>query len=191
MTAGFQLVRSRSGSGGTGGTLETYDVPASVTGQIAPGDVVQLNGSSTPAGSDGVPGRAQVTTIAVAEAGQVVGVVSDFEYNPLELTESAPAGATFRTCMVDVEPLNLYEVDSDATLLAADVGANAGINGVVPSVSGGLTSSAQTLDSSSIATDATLPLNIVALLEDDAGILGNRALVRFNNTTTSAGVLGA
>jgi hypothetical protein len=40
------------------------------------------------------------------------------------------------------------------------------------------------------ATTSTLPLRIVKLLEDEAGVLGNKAIVKLNETTNRLGATG-
>jgi hypothetical protein len=67
---------------------------------------------------------------------------------------------------------------------------NTGINITTATKSGGLTVSNMTADFATVAVTVTLPFRVVALLEDAAGVLGNRVLVRPNATTASTGGTG-
>ncbi len=71
-----------------------------------------------------------------------------------------------------------------------DVGLNADSDWATATLSGGLTVSNMALDATTALGTNTLQFRIVQLLEDDAGVLGNRAIVRFNNTTIRAGTTG-
>lgn len=185
--SGFQFLRSQSG-GEVCGTLETVDIPASVSPIIAIGDVIRLAGSSN---ATGVATATNIVVASPSTSTQVLGVVNGFELDPFNLDAGAPPGGTDRVARVDVEPLNLYQVDCDGTLSAAQVGLNAQINGIAPDASNGnFVFSSQTLHTATVATTVTFPLTIVALLEDDDGVLGNRALVRLSNTSNSAAVAG-
>ena len=55
---------------------------------------------------------------------------------------------------------------------------------------GSLFPSVMTANATGAATTATLPLHIVALKEDAAGVLGNVAIVRINESTLTLGATG-
>ena len=75
-------------------------------------------------------------------------------------------------------------------LAAADVGLNVPSVVTVGTVSGALFTSNMTVNATGKATTSTLPWRVVALMNDDAGVFGNRALVRANATTSNIGATG-
>lgn len=181
--AGFKYRKSQAG-GGTTGNVYTFAVDAAHATLLAPGDVVVITGDGDANG---------VSEVDAAAAGAAfTGVIEsvDLQLAGESLTETGLPASTAGTVKVRVDQYALYEVDSDATLVAADVGLNADINATAATKSGGLTVSNMNIDAATKATTATLQWRIVALLEDDDGVLGNRALVRPNNTTASDGAAG-
>lgn len=181
--AGFIAVADQA-NGDYSGKLMTYAVDAAHATLLAPGDVVRISGDSD---SFGVP-EADAATAGQSITGVIASVEPNFEGEALN--ETGLPASTAGKIRVHVDPQLLFEVDVDATLAAADVGLNADINATAASKSGGLTVSNMNLDAGTKATTSTLQFRIVALLEDEDGTLGNRALVRMNNTTTTAGATG-
>jgi hypothetical protein len=181
--SGF-TVTNKQGSTGSEGNVQTFAVAATHSTLLAPGDAVVLTGTSN---VDGVP---EVDTAPAATAGTGVIAFVDFILAGENLTETGLPALTAGTVKVDIDPLRTYEVDSDATLAAVDVGLNIGINATTATKSGGLTISNMNIDDATKAVTQTLPWRIIALLEDDAGVLGNRAMVRPNATTQSDGSAG-
>lgn len=182
--AGFLATRTQ-GQGDYTGKVETYAVNATHARIIAPGDVVINTGTS-----DNL-GRGEVDNFADgAIVGQIAGIVASIEpqFVGEDLSTTALAATTAGTLNVHIDPDLLFEVDSDATLVAGNVGLNVGFNAL--EASGVLSTSNYTLDSSSVLATVTLPLRIVKLLKDADGVLGNRALVRMNNSTLAAGTVG-
>jgi len=154
--------------------------------RIALGDVVILTGTADAAG---VP---QVTTTSADTAGLVAGVVVGFvpDFSTENFVVGVPASTANKVIVCD-DPKALFEVESDATLGVADVGLNIGTLYSATTASGAIYTSNLKIKSASKATTATLPFTIVKLLRGaTSGVLGDRALVRFNNTSNSAGATG-
>ncbi len=184
--AGFNMVKTQS-QGGTTGIVSTFAVAAAHLRLIAPGDVVVLQGTADAEGISEVdtetPG-----VISTFLTGIVDSV--DVQIEGENLTETGLPATTAGKLKVRVDQFALYEVDTDTPLVIAQVGLNAAYNATAATKSGGLTISNMTLDAATAAATQTLPFRIVALLEDTAGVLGNRALVRVNATTASDGAAG-
>jgi len=183
MPGGFKWVDTLSGDPHANGL--TFDVAASHSTRLAPGDVARITGT------------ANTTTflagIDAAAAGQsITGVISNVDpsFATENFTDTGLAASTAGTVKVNVDPFAIYEVDCSATLAATDVGLNADIVATAASLSGGISISNMTLDSSTKATTNTLQFRIVGLLPDAAGVVGNRARVMINNSTNKAGATG-
>ncbi len=195
MGAGFSLSRSQS-SAEFVGTTELFDVAADNARIIAKGDVVIITGESTvtPVNKQ-VAGRSQVETaadgaVATRQTGIVEAIAPDLANEALN-DAGGLAALTAGTLFVIVDGNTLFEAESDATILAAQVGLNIGFVATEAVKTGGLTISGFELDGSSAATTITLPFRIVKLLKGkDTGILGDRALVRLNATTANNGAAG-
>lgn len=180
---GFTALREQ-GQGDYTGKLETYAVDAAHASLLAPGDVVVIGGTSDSEGRGtidaGVAGSA-ITGIIASVAPQFVG-------ENLQETGLPALVAGQVNCHID--PNLLMIVDTSATLLPADVGLNADAVFTAASKIGGLTVSNMVLDSATKLATATLQFRIVSLAKDVNGVLGNRAVVRFNNTTLANGTAG-
>lgn len=180
---GFTALREQ-GQGDFTGKLETYSVDAAHATLLAPGDVMVITGTSDTEGvgevDAGVAGAAVTGIIASVEP----------QYIGENLTETGLPALTAGSVNCQIDPNLLMIVDTSATLVAGDVGLNADALFTAASKSGGLTVSNMVLDSSTKLATATLQFRIVALAKDDAGVLGNRAIVRFNNTTLADGTTG-
>ena len=181
--AGFKY-RKTQGGGGTTGVLSTYAVDAAHATLLAPGDAVVITGNADANGVSEVDtGNATTANTGVIES-------VDFTLAGENLSETGLLASTAGTVKVRVDQYALYEIDADATAVVANVGLNVSINVTTATKSGGLTVSNMTADMATVATTITLPYRIVALLEDSAGVLGNRLLVRPNATTASSGAVG-
>ena len=184
MTGGFQVQKSQ-GDGDYTGKLFTYDVDAGHGTLLSPGDVMRITGT---ADADGRPG------VDAATAGQSITGILD-AVAPIfageQLSETGLPAGTGGTVQLLIDPMRLFKVDvSNGPLLVTEVGLNADIVATAATKTGGLTISNMTLNATGVATTQALPFRIVQLLEDEAGVLGNVALVRPNNTTLSDGATG-
>jgi len=193
MAAGFNLSRSQS-SGEFSGQTEIFDVAATHLTRIAIGDVVVLTGTSTtvPVGSQ-MFGRSQVDRQGTGTAvftGIVESIAPDLANE--ELNDAGGLDALKAGSMQVILDINsLFEVESDATIVAASVGLNFDFIPTAATQTGGLTISNMELDGSSGVATAATPFRLVKLLEGlTSGVLGDRALVRMNATTSHNGVLG-
>lgn len=178
--------RKDMGNSGHAGKIFEYDVAASHATALAPGDMVVITGTST-AGT----GIGQVD--AAAATGAFSGVIAAIDpvYEGEALSDSGLPASTAGTVRVHVDAECLFEVDvANGPLVAADVGLNANSVVTAATKTGGVTRSNMTLNATGKATTATLQWRIVRLLEDENGTLGNRAVVRPNNTTNSPNKAG-
>jgi hypothetical protein len=182
--SGFTAIK-KQGATGTEGMVQTFSVDAAHSTLLAPGDAVVITGT---ADADGV---AEVDTGNATTANTGVITSVDFQLAGESLTETGLPASTAGSVKVNMDPLQDFEIESDATLVVANVGLNAGINVTTATKSGGLTVSNMTLDAATVATTQTLPYRIVALKEGiTSGVLGDRALVRPNATTVTDGAAG-
>jgi hypothetical protein len=107
------------------------------------------------------------------------------------LSSTHHVSGTLGTIKVNVDPNAVYEVDvANGPLVITEVGLNAPAVVTEATASGGLFPSVMQVNATGVATTSTLPLHIVGLLEDSAGVLGNVALVRLNATTVAPGATG-
>jgi hypothetical protein len=182
--SGFTAVK-KQGASETAGMVQTYAVAASHATLLAPGDACVITGTSN---TDGVA-AVDAGNATTANTGVITSI--DFILSGENLTETGLPAGIAGTVKVNVDPLQNYEVESNATLLAADVGLNIGIDDSAATKLGGLTVSNMVLDAATKATTQTLPYRIVALLPGkDSGVLGDRALVRPNASTINDGAAG-
>lgn len=184
MTGGFKFAKTQS-QGDVTGKQFNYEVDAAHATALAAGDVIRISGT---AGTTGVP-EADAATATQS----VTGIMS--AANPTfvgeALSNASLAASTAGSILVNVDPHALYEVDvANGPLLVTEVGLNGDIVATAATTSGGVTTSNMTLNATGVATTQTLPFRIVALKEDSAGVLGNVAIVRINNSTLSDGAAG-
>lgn len=185
MAGGFQLSRTHS-QGDVTGKQFTYAVDSGHGTLLAPGDVLRITtaGSNT----DGTP-LIDTGVTDTANTGVLFSVDPIFSGEALSET-GLPVG-TGGTVKVNVDPNALYEVDvSNGPITAANVGFNVPLVATTASTLGGLSVSNMTVNNTGIAVTATLPFRVVELLEDENGVLGNRALVRVNESTVAPGATG-
>ena len=165
--AGFRPVKSITGAPYSGGAT-LYFVPSSDSTVIMVGDAVKLAGDARAATGAATVTRAGATDVAV---GVVVGIlftgVGDAINVPPVTDLNTPMyrrASTDRYLLVADDPNLVYEVQYAGTsVAAATITANVGLNGQFTTTAGSTTSgsSGMQLDSSGLATTATLPLKIV------------------------------
>lgn len=171
--SGFKISKDLGNGGYAGALLRAY-VPSSNAKIIAQGDVVKATGSGD---AEGLPGVSRA-----AAAGTIYGVVTSVDFtSESNIDKNWLPASTEGYVNIQGLPDVAFEVDCSAQLNAADIGLNADATFSDSTVSGGMATSGMQLDSSTKATTATLQFRIVALLPDDDGVVGNRALVRINN----------
>jgi len=183
---GFTLAKSQA-SADHDGKVQTYSVAGTHATLLAPGDMVQITGTSDVNGVQGVD--------ASGTTGQVTGVIAgvDIQYAGENLTETGLPASTAGTVKVHIDPNINYIVDvTNGPLVAANVGLNANIVNTAASKLGGLTVSNMTLNATGIASTVTLPLRIVGIprSEVDGTLDGTKAIVRINNSALRAGTVG-
>ena len=182
--SGFQLAKKQS-DGDTCGKLMSYQVDAAHATLLAPGDVIRITGTA------GTTGIGEVDAAAAAQSISGVIAAIDFNLSGEALSETGLPATTAGSLKAHVDPRLLFEVDvSNGPLVVANVGLNADIVATAATKTGGLSRSNMTLNATGVAVTQTLQFRIVQLLEDEAGVLGGRALVRPNNTTMSDGAAG-
>jgi hypothetical protein len=178
----FQYVGSEA-QGDVTGKLKLF--VSNSSGVLGPGDAVLITGTATTAG---VP-TVDVATANSAFTGVIASVSPVFAGEALSQTWVAASGTN--NLLVNVDPFALYEADvANGPLAVTDVGLNVPLVATVGTVSGSLFTSNMTVNATGAAITATLPFRVVRLLEDSAGVLGNRALVRANATTSNIGATG-
>lgn len=185
--AGFELV-GNANAGDYTGKVRTYYI-SSAGQNYAIGDVVVLSASGSH--TDGTP-----LVVAGAQGAAVTGVIVDIapDFSDENFSSIGLASGASGYVKVMDDPDALYEVESDTTLTATQVGLNAEANFTAPTVSGNLYISNNNLDGGATttpATTSTLQFRILKLLEGKtSGTLGDRALVKINNSTSNTGTAG-
>ena len=164
---GFRPVKSITGAP-YNGQANLYFVPSSDSTVIMVGDAVKLAGDARAATGAPTVTRAGATDVAV---GIVVGIVftgvGDVTNVPPVNNLNTPvyrAASTDRYLLVCDDPNVVYEVQYAGTSVsAATITANVGLNGQFTTTAGSTTTGASgmQLDSTGLATTATLPLKVV------------------------------
>lgn len=166
--------------------LRLYDVASSHASIIAIGDIVRVQGTATAASANQV---VDVATATQSVSGVVAGIVP--QYATESFSDTGLPASTAGQVLVNTDPFAYYEVDvTNGPLVVADVGLNCDLVATAATKSGGLTTSNMTVNATGKATTNTLPFRIEALLSDSAGVFGNRARVRINNSTYNSGTTG-
>jgi hypothetical protein len=167
------------------GKVFNYSVDAAHSTLLCAGDVIVITGTADASGIGGV----DAASAGDAVSGVIAGVTPQYEGEML--SETGLPASTAGTVQCHIDPMLNFDVDvANGPLVAANVGLNADIVATAASKLGGLTVSNMTLNATGVAVTQTLQFRIVRLLEDENGVLGNRAQVRFNNTTISDGAEG-
>jgi len=187
---GFSWAGSES-NGSLDAKTKTVAVVATHTTNLGPGDAVVIQGNAV----DGVRAVDAAVAGTAAAGASITGIVSavrpNYEGEQLSITHLPSARRGMLE--INVDPFALYEVDvSGGTLTEANVGQNTNLVPTAGTVSGSVFRSNMTISGASaqIGTADTKPFRIVGLLKDSAGVLGNRALVRVNATTSRPGATG-
>lgn len=170
-------------SGNESGGLEMFYVPASDGTALYIGDPVIKNGSADAAGVAGV--------VRAGATGAITGVVAGFVPDGITNTNGYRAASTAAYVLVCTDPSEMFVVQENAGLAAADIGLNANLatgSGNAYSKRSGFL-----LDAATKATTATLQVKIMGLAPIPGNDFGayNKILVMLNNTTeapASAGV---
>lgn len=183
--AGFKWVGSDS-QGDPNGKVKQFSVAAAHAAVMGAGDVVLVTGTANAA-----TGQAEVDTgtANTANTGVVTGVLPQIATEALSQTWLS--ATTAGTVWVNTDPFALYEAEvANGPLLVTDVGLNAPLVATTGTVSGALFTSNMKINATGKATTATLPFRIEGLLVGDDGVLGSKALVRVNASTSNIGATG-
>lgn len=188
---GFRPVKTSIGP--YTGQANLYFVPASDGTTIMVGDAVKLAGDARAATGAPTVTRCSATDPAI---GVVVGIlftgVGDTTNIPNVSNLNTPiyrVASTDRYLLVADDPSIIYEVQYAGTsVAAATITANVGQNGQFTTTAGSTTtgSSGMQLDSSGLATTATLPLKIVGFPNRPDNIPGDTYFsyyVKINSAT--------
>lgn len=182
--AGFTASNDESNGDYTGKTRR-FAVDAAHATLLAPGDVIVVTGDAD------AFGRSEIDAGAAASAISGVIAAVDPNYVGEALSETGLPASTAGTVECHVSQDMIFDVDVvNGPLVVANVELNADAVFTAATKSGGLTVSNMSLNATGVAITQTLQFRIIKLLEDANGVLGNRARVRFNNTTTSDGAAG-
>lgn len=164
---GFRPVKMVTGAP-YNGQANLYFMPASDSTVVMVGDAVKLLGDARAATGAPTVTRCGATDIPI---GVVVGIVfsgvGDVTNVPPVTDLNTPVyrrASTDRYILVADDPQLIYEVQYAGTsVAAATITANVGLNGQFTTTAGSTTtgSSGMQLDSTGLATTATLPLKIV------------------------------
>lgn len=184
MTGGFKQANTDS-QGDVTGKQKTFSVLAATAEVIVPGDLVRIAGTANAEGIADV----SIAPTSTASTGVVMSI--DLTLAGESLSTTHHVASTLGTLKVNVDPNATYIVDvANGPLLITEVGLNAPAVVTEATALGGLFPSVMQVNATGVATTPALPLQIVSLLEDDAGVLGNVALVRLNETTVAPGATG-
>jgi hypothetical protein len=181
---GFTATKGQGNNPNTG-QLFNYGVNAAHATLLAPGDVIKITGESN------IQGFGEVN--AAAATGTITGIISGVEpiYAGEQLSETGLPASTEGTVYCITDRDLLFDVDvANGPLAATTVGLNANTVVTAATKVGGLTVSNMALNATGAAATATFQWRIVRLLEDEDGVMGNRATVRMNATTGTAGQTG-
>lgn len=201
--AGFRPVKQANGSPWNG-QVNRYMVAAADGVILNVGDLVVLGSGA--AITDPVTGgvfpvvtRAITATTAAVSAAQIVGPVVGFEpdYSNLNLPNVRSA-STYRIALVADAPGVIMACPQDAVggvVAAASVGLNVAIIGTAVPSTAAPAASTMCVDSSSVSTTNTLPLQVVGVTanpDNDAASTSRPAelLVRINSSAMVGGATG-
>ncbi len=175
--------RKDAGSGVETGGVEHFFVSASDATALYVGDPVVKSGSSDPTG-------AYASVIRSAAAGPITGVVVGFVPDGRTDTLGYRAASTAGYVLVNTDVNQMYEIQCDAVLVAADIGLNASMT--LNAGNAYARRSGVVLDGATKATTATLPLKIRGLSPVPGNDFGayQRVLVTINNTTEANATAG-
>ena len=180
--AGFDWVGTESQGDPTGNT-RLYSVSAGHIGVLGPGDMVVITGDSD---AEGIP-EVDNGNNSIANTGVIMSVLANVSGGTISHIPTFMEGKV----LVNVDSQALYRADVRAGFFTvSDIGKNAKIITDVGTITSGFFTSNMTLDNLGAITNPIFPVRLVALLEGSDGVLGSRALVRINETTSKSGALG-
>ncbi len=193
---GFRPVKMVTGAP-YNGQANLYFMPSSDSTVVMVGDAVKLLGDArSPTGAPTVT-RSGATDVPI---GIVVGIlfsgVGDVQNVPPVADLNTPVyrrASTDRYLLVADDPQIIYEVQYAGTsVAAATITANVGLNGQFTTTAGSTTTGASgmQLDSSGLATTATLPLKVVGFPyrpDNTPGDVYFNYYVKLNGSTLSNG----
>jgi hypothetical protein len=193
--AGFRPVGHLNGSKWNG-QVNRYMISASDTQATNVGDFVQLSTDAALVDEDGIGVYPCVERIGSGTAVPIVGVIVGFEpdYANLNAPNYRPA-STRRVCLVADAPDTVFAGPQDGgggVVAAASVGMNVAINLGTAGTSGAYVSG-MTVDSSTVATTATLPLQIMGVTaspDNDVTSTARPAELRVRINTHAYGAAG-
>lgn len=196
--AGFRPVKHMNGSPYTG-QVNRYMISVSDTQATNVGDFVQLSDNAALVDTVGFGVYAAVERIGSGTAVPIVGVIVGFEPDYTNLnTPNFRAASTRRVALVADASDLLFAAPQDAVggvVAAASVGLNVSINLGTAGTSGAY-ASGMTVDSSTVAVTATIPLQVMGIVaspDNDETSTSRPAevLVRINtHAFNAAGLLG-
>ena len=168
------------------GQVTRYYVPASATTAVGVGDAVVRNGTANTI--DGVP---QVISYEDAGGARMTGSVVGVEFDPTDLETTYRKAGTGRYVFVADAPNQDFIIQADGAVAVTDIGLNADVVFTHPLVTNYGTSGME-LDSSSLATTATLPLKVKRLHNVSENEFGTNSVVvvSINNHTEAANTAG-
>lgn len=163
--AGFRPVKHMNGSP-FNGQVNRYMISASDSAATNVGDFVQLSDNNALVDQQGFGVYPAVERIGSGTAVPIVGVIVGFEVDYSNLnTGNYRAASTRRIALVADSPDLLFSGPQDGTggvVAAASVGLNVAINLGTASTSAPY-ASGMSVDSSTVATTSTLPLQILGV----------------------------
>lgn len=196
--AGFRPVGHLNGSKWNG-QVNRYVISASDTAATNVGDFVQLDTNDPGVAAEGFGVYPAVKRIASGTAVPIVGVIVGFEVDYSNLNApSYRAASTKRVVLVADAPDTVYAAPQDGVggvVAPASVGLNVAINLGTAGTSGAY-ASGMSVDSSTVATTATLPLQITGVMaspDNDASSTSRPAELKVRINThafNAAGLAG-
>ena len=193
---GMRPIRHRNGAPYSG-SVNPYYCNAGYITALFIGDPVDLVAGGSNAASVEVPGAGSfaIGTLpeieASAAAGIITGVIVSFSADPTALENVHRLASTERVAYVCDDPDVIFEIQSDGTMAATEMGLNASIIVAAGDAVTGL--SAVELDSTTEATTAGLELKILRAVnreDNDITLANGKMEVMINLHRLSQGTVG-
>lgn len=191
---GFRPVMHIDGSPWNG-QVTRYFASASDATAIYQGDLVKLSTASDTAGQVVIPGVGSiggtpgVTKFVAGTDTAAVGVAVGFTINPLNLNNpQIRTASTAMYVLVADAPDTVFEVQYTGTIAATSFNKNANVVDAGGNATTG--QSGETVDGTTVATTATLPLRLhgaVQKVDNDITSANPKVLVYINNHQLNAG----
>jgi len=177
------------------GQVTRYFAAASDATAIFQGDLVKLSTASDTAGQTVIPGVGSiggtpgVTKFVAGTDSAAVGVAVGFTINPLNLNSPQYRAASVASYVLVADaPDTVYEVQYTGTIAATSFNKNANVVDAGGSTVTG--QSGETVDGTTVATTATLPLRIhgaIQRVDNDITAANPKVLVYINNHQLNGG----